>query len=132
MDCLKQCSKEHGGHQLRVEANWGWMTIDGKRYEGDEVVHVDGSVTPRETALSLPYRQELFHTPLSEAELGFLEKERPEAVIVAAGHKGMLTLTPKAQEILSSYDSKVVLTPEAALLASNEGRRFVAFFHLTC
>ena len=117
---------------MRFEANWGWISIDGRRYDGDVVVHVDGTVTPRETALSMPYRKELFHTPLSELELRFLEKERPEAVIVATGHKGMLTLTPKAKEMLSAYDTKVALTPEAARLASTETRRYVAIFHLTC
>ena len=117
---------------MKVEANWAWIAIDGKRYDGDVVVHVDGSVTPRETALSLPYRRELFHTPLSEAELGFLEKEEPEVVIIAAGHKGMLTLTPEAREMLGPYECKVALTPEAARLASIEKRRFVAIFHLTC
>lgn len=117
---------------MRVEAGWKWVVIDGKRYDGDVVVHVDGSITPREWSLSLPYRRELFHTPLSEAELGFLEAERPEVVIIAAGHKGMMTLTPKAKEMLSSYELKVVLTPEAAQQASIETRRFVAIFHLTC
>ncbi|MDD1757039.1 MAG: hypothetical protein LUQ39_09435 [Methanomassiliicoccales archaeon] len=117
---------------MKVEANWGWMTIDGRRYDGDVVIHVDGAVTPRETALSLSYRKEMFHTPLSERELHFLSAERPEVVIVAAGHKGMLTLTPAAKEMLDAYATKVVLTPEAARLASVEGRRFVAIFHLTC
>lgn len=108
------------------------MTIDGKRYDGDVIVHVDGRVTPRLTQLSLPYRKELFHTPLSEDELGFLVEEAPEVVIVGAGFKAMLTLTPKAKEILSAYDTKVAMTPEAAALANAERRRFVAFFHLTC
>jgi hypothetical protein len=132
MDCLYQCSKEHGEVQMRMEANWGWIVIDGRRYDGDVVVHADGTVTPRDVASSLPYRKELFHTPLSELELGFLSEERPEVVIVAAGHKGMLTLTPAAKEMLSAYNAKVALTPEAARLASIENRRFVAIFHLTC
>ncbi len=117
---------------MRFEPNWGWIAIDGRRYDGDVVVHVDGSVTPRQVALSLPYRDELFHTPLSELELGFLEEERPKAVIIAAGHKGMMTLTPKAKEILDRFETRVALTPEAAKMASEEGRRFVAIFHLTC
>jgi len=117
---------------MKVEANWAWVAIDGKRYDGDVVIHVDGSITPREITLSQPYRSELFHTPLSEAELGFLERERPEVVIIAAGHKGMLTLTPKAREMLAPYESKVALTPEAARLVTAEKRRFVAIFHLKC
>jgi hypothetical protein len=117
---------------VRIEANWGWAEIDGRRYDGDLVVHVDGTITPRETSLSLPYRKELFHTPLSEKELGFLEEETPEVVIIAAGHKGMLTITPKAKEVLERYECKVAMSPEAARLASSERRRFVAILHLTC
>lgn len=117
---------------MRIEANWGWATVDGQRYEGDVVIHVDGGVTPRQTHLSLRYKGEMFHTPLSEDELGFLREERPETVIVGAGFKGMLTLTPKAKELLAPYDPRVVVTPAAADLVSKEARRFVAFLHLTC
>ncbi len=117
---------------MRVEAHWGWILVDGKRYDGDVVVHVDGSVTPRQTHLSLPYRQDLFHTPLSEEELGFLDEERPQVVIVAAGFKGMLTLTPKAKEALAKYDTQVLMTSEAASAAKEERRSLVAIFHLTC
>jgi hypothetical protein len=117
---------------LKLEVNWEWMTIDGKRFDGDVVIHVDGSVTAREIALSRPYRQEMFHVPLSEAELGFLENERPEVVIIGAGHKGMLALTPRAKEMLRPYEVKIALSPEAARMASEEKRRFVAFFHLKC
>lgn len=117
---------------MRIEANWGWAEIDGRRYEGDLVIHADGTITPRETSLSFSYRKELFHTPLSENELGFLEGEAPEVVIISAGHKGMLTITPKAKEILGRYECKVVMANEAARLASSERRRFVAILHLTC
>lgn len=117
---------------MRAQASWGSIIVDGQRYDGDVVVHVDGQVTARRTDLSLPYRRELFHTPLSEGELGFIIEEGPEVIIVAAGFKGMLTLTPEAKEMLGPYETKVLLTPEAVEAVNKEGRRFVAFLHLTC
>ncbi|MDD1770113.1 MAG: MTH938/NDUFAF3 family protein [Methanomassiliicoccales archaeon] len=116
----------------KFACGWGWLEIDGMRFEKDVVVHVDGSVTPRAVELSHPYRTEYFHVPLSELELGFLEEEKPEVVIVGAGHKGMMTITPKAKELLSRY---VVIegTTENAVKAMNaEKRRFVAILHSTC
>jgi hypothetical protein len=131
MGSLKQCSKEHG-RAMRAQAGWGSIEIDGRRYEGDVIIHVDGKVTPRQAHLSSPYRAELFHTPLSEDELGFVAEESPEVVYVAAGHKGMLTLTPKAKELLSPYELRVMLTNAAVEALTREGRRFVAILHLTC
>jgi hypothetical protein len=64
----------------------GWIAIDGRRYDGDG--GTGGSITPRNAHVLSRCRA--VHTPLSEAELGS-EKERPEVVIIAAGHKGMLT-----------------------------------------
>ncbi len=117
---------------MRYTCSWGSLEIDGKRYEGDVVVHVDGSVTPRNTAASLGYRKELFHTPLSENELGFLDDEAPEVVIVGGGHKGMMTVTPLAKEILAKYKVFSGTTERAVEAMNREKRRFVAILHSTC
>ncbi|MEM0449866.1 MAG: hypothetical protein QW520_08620 [Methanomassiliicoccales archaeon] len=117
---------------MRVKAGWGYVEIDDKSYEGDIVVHVDGTVTKRQTYLSFPYRSEFFHVPLSEKELDFLENENPEVVYVGAGHKGMLSLTPNAKKVLSEYELKIMLTEAVAVAISQEKRRMVAFIHTTC
>ena len=119
---------------MRVEASWGSVVIDGQRYEGDVVVHVDGRVTARQIGLSRPYRDsgELFHVPLSEEELGFISEERPEVIIVGAGFRGMLSLTPRAKEMLTPYETVMKLTPEATEVINKERRRFVAFIHVRC
>jgi hypothetical protein len=116
----------------KYACSWGWLEVDGKRYENDVVVHVDGSVTAREIDRSRSYRGEYFHVPLSENELGFVEKERPEVVIVGGGHKGMLVLTPKAKELLSGYVVLVGTTERAVELMNQEKRRFVAVLHSKC
>ena len=116
----------------KYSCSWGYLEVEGKRFDMDVVVHVDGSVTPREVELSRPYRGEFFHVPLSEDELGFLDGERPEVVIIGAGHKGMLTLTPKAREILSKYVVFEGPTENAVKRMNEESRKFVAILHSTC
>jgi hypothetical protein len=36
----------------KFSCSWGWLEVEGKRYEKDVVVHVDGSVTPRNVEVS--------------------------------------------------------------------------------
>lgn len=116
----------------RADGHFGYAVIDGRRYEKDVIVHPDGSVTERPTHLSLDLRDDYFHTPLSERELGFIEEDRPEVVIVGAGYKLMMLLTPRAKAILSRYDLIVTSTQRALELMGEERRRFVAILHLTC
>lgn len=115
-----------------VTGGFGWVEIGGMRYSHDVVLHSDGRVTRRQVELSLPYRADYFHTPLSEAELGFLEEERPERVVVAAGWKGMMSLTPGAEEILRRYDPHALTTERALELINAASDRLVAIIHVTC
>jgi hypothetical protein len=117
---------------VHTEGFFGNVTIDGHRYEKDVIVHVNGSVTERPTPLSFDYRGDYFHTPLSERELDFVKGEDPEVVIVGAGYKVMMLLTPRAKEALAPYELKVTSTQEAIELMQRETRRYVAILHLTC
>jgi hypothetical protein len=118
--------------KMRSDGYFGYANINGHRYEKDVIVHVDGSITERPTVLSMDYRDDYFHTPLSERELDFIDKERPEVVIVGAGYKLMMLLTPGAKRMLSSYELVVTSTQRALELVQEEKRRFVAILHLTC
>ncbi len=114
--------------------------VNGQKYEHDVIIHVDGSVTSRNCGcspalraqLSSFYKDDYFHAPLAEWELDFLQKERPEVVIVGAGFKCMLPLTPRAKAILANYEHHVLSTQKAMELMGNEERRFVAILHLSC
>jgi hypothetical protein len=117
---------------MRAQGYFGHVTIDGHRYDKDVIVHVDGSITERPAGLSLDYREDYFHTPLSERELEFVGLERPEVIIIGAGYKVMMLLTPRAKELLAPYEQKVTSTQEAIELMQIEKRRFVAILHLTC
>ncbi len=116
----------------RYEGAHGWFSMDGKRFAYDVIVHSDGSVERRHVELSLPYRGEYFHTPLSEKELDFLVEDKPEVLIIGAGFKGMMQLTPLAMERLSEYSVFSLTTDKAIEMMNRESKRFVAILHLTC
>jgi hypothetical protein len=106
--------------------------MDGKRFDHDVIVHSDGTVGRRHVERSLPYRGEYFHIPLSEEELDFLDEESPEVMIIGAGFKGMMPLTPLAMERLSEYPVFSLTTDRAIEMMNRESKRFVAILHLTC
>jgi hypothetical protein len=116
----------------RFEGAHGWFSIDGKRFTHDVIVHIDGTVERRSVDLSQAYRGDYFHTPLSERELDFLEEEKPEVLIIGAGFKGMMQLTPLAREKLSKYQVFAQTTDKAIKMMNQERRLFVAILHLTC
>jgi len=116
----------------KVEGEFGWVSVGGTRYSKDIIIHADGAVTERQTQLSSGYKGDYFHLPLSENELGFLDAEKPEVVIIGAGHKAMLTLTPRAREIIEKYDHVVLSTPRTLERINKEQRRYVAIIHLKC
>ena len=108
------------------------MEYEGHRRYRDLLIHVDGRASDRNIQRSMPYRSDFFHIPLSELELGDLAEERPEVVIVGAGYKGMMSLTPRAKEILSAYETVVLTTDQAIERIKAERRSFYAILHLTC
>lgn len=123
-----------------VEGQHGWLMVNGTRYEHDIIIHADGSVSERNCGCSPALREKMdktylndyFHVPLAEWELEFLDVERPEVVIIGAGFRGMLPITPRAREILAKYEHKVVPTQRAIELLGTEKRRLVAILHSTC
>ena len=123
-----------------VEGQHGWLAVNGTRYEHDIIIHADGRVTERNCGCSPALREKMdktylndyFHVPLAEWELDFLDEEKPDIVIIGAGFKGMLPITPRAKEVLARFEHKVAPTQRAIELLGTEKRRFVAILHSTC
>ncbi|HDR73299.1 MAG TPA: hypothetical protein ENN85_05265 [Methanoculleus sp.] len=115
-----------------MNTGFGWVAIEGTRFDHDVILHADKRVTKRKKTKSKTYREQYGHTPLSEHELEFLEAEKPEVVFVFTGQYGDLPLTPKAREMLGRYQA--VLGPTPCILGEieEERRRFVAVIHVTC
>jgi hypothetical protein len=117
---------------LQVDGYHGFININGKRFEKDVIIHADGSITERPVEISKSEKSDYFHIPLTEKELGFVDEEKPEVVIIGLGFKAMLPITPRAKERLSKYELKAVPTYRAIELVQEEKRKFIAILHLTC
>jgi hypothetical protein len=115
-----------------LQTGFGWIEIDGERYEHDIVIHRDRTITKRKKKLSKPFKDSYGHTPLSDEELAFLKKEKPEVVYIGTGQHGALPLTPEAQSLLAGYEAWIRPTPEILLDLANETRKFTAILHVTC
>jgi hypothetical protein len=124
--------EEKDKEMLQVDGYLKWISINGIRYDHDIVIHTDGSITRRDEEASIPYQSDYFHIPLSESELDFIERERPEKVIVGAGYRGMLPLTPNAKALLKQYNLVERLTPDAMEMLRTETSRYIAIMHIRC
>jgi len=115
-----------------MKSEFGWIEIDKKRYEHDVIIHIDGSVTKRSKKSSKELKSTYGHTPLSDHELDFLEKEKPEIIYIGTGQYGDLPLTREAKTVLSRFELVIHPTPDILDTLENENRSFVAIIHVTC
>ena len=115
-----------------INAEFGWVKIDGVLYKKDVVIHSNGKITKREKKKSKALKSIYGHTPLSERELEFLSKEKFEVIYVGTGHEAALPITPEANQILCDHDAVVLSTPEVIRSIEKETRNFVAIIHITC
>jgi len=110
----------------------GWIEIDKIRYDHDIVIHADRSVTKRSKKKSKKLKGSYGHTPLSEFDLEFLERENPSVVYIGTGQYGDLPITEEAQEILKKYPVIIRPTPELLEILDEEPQPFAAIIHVTC
>ncbi len=117
---------------MTVKSSFGWVEMNGVKYEKDIIVHTDGSVTKRKKKKSRDLKPIYSHTPLSERELEFLEEEKPDVVYIGTGHEAALPITPKALRILKAYETVILPTPEIIEKIYQESRKLAAVIHVTC
>ncbi|WAC04869.1 MAG: MTH938/NDUFAF3 family protein [Methanoregula sp.] len=115
-----------------MQTGFGWIEINGVRYDHDVIIHADGTVNKRKKKASKALKGEYGHTPLSRAELDFLSDEKPRKVFIGTGQDGDLPVTPDATAFLSRYETVTAPTPELLTLIGQEKERFVAILHVTC
>ena len=115
-----------------MQASFGSVNIEGVEYEQDIIVHVDGEVSKRKKKKSRDLKPLYGHTPLSERELDFLKKEKPDVIYVGTGYDAALPITPKAKKLLEKYKTVILPTPQTVEQLKSEKRRVVALIHVTC
>ena len=117
---------------VSIKSEFGWIKVNGEKYEKDIVIHSDGSITKREKKKSKDLKPNYGHTPLSVRELEFLPQEQFDVIYVGTGHQASLPITPGAREILEKNESVILPTPDVIKKIESERRRFVAIIHITC
>ena len=123
---------DYANDHAYMKSEFGWIEIDKVRYEHDVIIHRDGSVTKRSKKRSKELKSMYGHTPLSDHELEFLGKEKPEIVYIGTGQYGDLPITPEAKTGLSRFETVIRPTPEILDMLKKERRSFVAIIHVTC
>jgi hypothetical protein len=117
---------------LVMKTGFGWIEIGENRYEYDIIIHTDGTISKRPKKRSRTLKPEYGHTPLSEEELDVVRTEHPEVVYIGTGQSGSLPVTPEAHELLRTYETVMLPTPQLLSRLSQEKRRHVAIVHVTC
>jgi hypothetical protein len=115
-----------------MKTKFGWVMIDGVRYDHDVIMHCDRKVTRRQKNLSKKLKCIYRHTPLSETELDILASEQPAVVYIGTGQVGDLPIAPGAQLVLKRYETIMQKTPEIMDLLAEEKRPFIAVLHVKC
>lgn len=111
---------------------FGSITIDGKVYDHDVLIRLDGTVKKRKKKLS----KALYGTShiLSLAEAEHCYEKGAERIIVGSGQNGMLTLSDEAAEFFKKKRCEVTLlpTPEAIRAFNHSKGKSIGLFHVTC
>jgi hypothetical protein len=115
-----------------MKTRYGWVEIDGIRYDHDVIVHADRQVTKRSKKRSKKYKKRYGHTPLALDELNFLKTEKPQVVYIGTGQFGDLPLPVDTLCMLREYEPVIRPTPEVLEYLENETRVAVAILHVSC
>ena len=115
-----------------MKSAFGWIEIDNVRYDHDVIIHQDGRITKRSKKKSKELKKVYGHTPLSDHELEFLDREKPEIVYIGTGQYGDLPITPEAKTVLSQFETVIRPTPDIPGMLKKEQRSFTAIIHVTC
>jgi hypothetical protein len=112
--------------------SFGDITIDGRTYDHDVIIRLDGDIVKRKKKLSKKFYGTSHVVSKDEAEFVFEKGSR--LLVLGSGQQGNVRLSPEAEAWLAKKRCKVVIqsTPEA-LRAFNEARgKKIGLFHVTC
>lgn len=115
-----------------ASTQFGSITIEGKKFEKDLMIRLDGSVEKRNKNLS----KEKFGTShkVSLEEAQNIYEEGAEKVIIGNGQNGVLALSDEAHQFFRENECEVIIkpTPKAIELWNEATGNVVSMFHLTC
>jgi hypothetical protein len=113
--------------------HFGSISVDGKIYEHDIYINIQGEVIKRKKKLSKEIYGSSHTVSIKEAE--FLYEKGAEQIIIGTGQYGVLKLSAEAEEFFSENNCKVSLfpTPEALKRWNlTQTQKSIALIHVTC
>jgi len=114
------------------KTGFGWIEIDGERYEHDILIRPDGEIKKRKKKLS----KQIFGTShtISLEEAKHILKKGGEKLIIGTGQSGLVDLSKEAEKYFKKNKCKVKLfrTPEATEEWNKTSGEVIGVFHLTC
>ncbi len=110
----------------------GGLVANGKNYQGDVHVLVDGKIKSRDKQLAK--RLHGSSHVIGTKELEELCRGGPELLVVGAGAEGKIELTDEARQFLErrAIDLVVLPTPGAVETFNRAPKRKAALIHVTC
>lgn len=114
------------------ETSFGSITIEGKTFEYDVLIRLNGEIEKRKKKLS----KALYGTShiLSLDEAKFVYEKGMKRLIIGSGQDGNVKLSPEAADYFEHKHCKIDLlpTPEAIGTWNKAGGDVTGLFHVTC
>lgn len=111
---------------------FGWLEIDGQRYEHDVLIRLSGKIKKRKKKLSKRIYGTSHTISLDEAEHVF--EKGATSLVIGAGQYGNVHLSEDAEAYFSRRRCEVCLlaTPEAIAAWNDAPKTSIGLFHVTC
>lgn len=118
---------------MRIDGtHFGDITIDGKTYDHDVIVRLDGEVKKRKKKLS----KKLYGTShvVSADEAEFVFQKGCKLLVLGSGQQGNMHLSREAEAWLGKKGCQIVIqpTPEAIRVFNEAHGKKIGMFHVTC
>jgi hypothetical protein len=111
---------------------FGWLEIEGERYEHDVLIRLNGEVERRKKKLSKRVYGTSHVIALDEAR--HVYQKGATALIVGSGQQGQVHLSPEAEQYFRRRRCEVRLrpTPQALEIWNETSGKTIGLFHVTC
>ena len=111
---------------------FGSITIDGKTFEHDVIIRMDGEVKKRKKKLSKAIFGSSHTVSLEEAR--YVYEKGVKRIIIGSGQYGVVKLSDEAMDFFRKKKCQVELlpTPKAIQIWNNAPKNVIGLFHVTC
>jgi hypothetical protein len=111
---------------------FGWLEIDGERYEHDVLIRLDSTVEKRKKKLSKRVYGTSHTISLDEAK--HIYEHGAAMLIVGSGQYDTVRLSEEAVEYFQrrGVEVRLLSTPQAIAVWNDAPKQSIGLFHVTC